>query len=100
MASGYVPVIKSVEQNPVYASHLAAADGNAHITALSSKVCLEQADFYYTSPAFNGSSLAREQVGLLMQNCFVATWEDDAAVDAGILKAFEDAVTYCKQRAK
>ena len=94
MASGYVPVLKSVANNEIYAQHLAAADGGKYISSLASKVCLEQADAYYTSPAFNGSSAAREQVGLLISKCLTAN--DNGDVDAMIAKAFKDAVAECE----
>ena len=92
--SGYVPVIKSVTSNEAYADFLNSADGGDYIAALSAKVCLEQADFYYTSPAFNGSSTARSQVGPLMTKCFnIADGSDiDGLVDA----AFADAIAECK----
>ncbi len=94
MASGYVPVIKSVGENEVYKNDfLAKADGGDFISALSAKICLEQEAAYYTSPAFNGSSTARDQVGLLMQTCLTAAATD---VDAMIKKAFEDAVEECE----
>ena len=92
MASGYVPVLKSVSEHPVYADYLAGANGGSNIAALSTKVCLEQADAYYTSPAFNGSSAAREQVGTLLMKCLTLT--DN--IDAEIEKAFEDAVEECE----
>ena len=91
--SGYVPVLKSVAKNETYAAWLDKADGGANIAALSAKVCLEQADAYYTSPAFNGSSVAREEVGKLIKDCFSAETDD---VDAMINKMFEDAVEKCK----
>ena len=69
MASGYVPVLKSVAENPEYAKFIANADGGKYISALSAKVCLEQESAYYTSPAFNGSSKARSQVGTLLTKC-------------------------------
>ena len=94
MASGYVPVLKSVANNEIYAEHLANADGGKYISSLASKVCLEQADAYYTSPAFNGSSAAREQVGLLISTCLTAN--DGGDVDALIAKAFENAVAECE----
>lgn len=93
MASGYVPVLKSVSENPVYAKYLASADGGNNIAALSTKVCLEQADAYYTSPAFNGSSAAREQVGALLMKCIAYTGED---VDDYIKAAFAEAVEECE----
>ncbi len=94
MASGYVPVIKSVTDNPVYAEFLANADGGNNISALSAKVCLEQQDAYYTSPAFNGSSTARDEVAALMPACL--TIPDGTDVDAEIARIFEEAIKKCE----
>ena len=93
IASGYVPVLKSVADHPVYAAEIENADGGAHISALAAKVCLAQEHAYYTSPAFNGSSEARSQVGDLITKCLVLTGDD---VDAKIAEAFEDAVAECE----
>lgn len=93
MASGYVPVIKSVDENPIYADYLASADGGNYISALAVKVGLEQENAYYTSPAFNGSSTARDQVGFLLNKCLTLTGDD---LDAQIESAFEDAVDECE----
>ena len=65
-------------------------------SALSAKVALEQHAAYYTSPAFIGSSVARDQVGLLMQKCLSEKTDDVAGM---IKKAFEDAVAECKYQA-
>jgi len=94
MASGYVPVLKSVADHPVYADFLSKADGGSYISALSAKVCIEQEEAYYTSPAFNGSSTARDQVGNLLSKCLTAA--DNGDVDAMIQKAFEEAVEECE----
>lgn len=48
---------------------LPGADGGDNVAALAAKVCLEQVDAYYTSPAFPGSSEARSRVGELMAGC-------------------------------
>ena len=93
MASGYVPVLKSVSDNEAYAGFIANADGGDFISALSAKVCLAQADAYYTSPAFNGSSEARDQVGALLTKCLALT---DGDIDAQIADAFEFAVEECE----
>ena len=45
-------------------------------------------DNYYTSPAFNGSSKARDQVGAL----FVAAITETKTID----KAFRDAILECE----
>ena len=94
MASGYVPVLKSVGNNPVYADFIASADGGKYIAALSAKVCLEQESAYYTSPAFNGSSTARSQVGTLLSKCLAA--DDGGNADAMIEEAFQDAIDECE----
>ena len=95
MASGYVPVLKSVAENEVYAQFLASADGGDYISALSAKVCLEQEKAYYTSPAFNGSSSARDQVALLMQSAFVEN--DGGDLKALLDRLFANAIKECKR---
>lgn len=92
MASGYVPVLKSVSENAAYADYLNSANGGAYISALAAKVCLEQQDAYYTSPAFNGSATARDQVGALLTKCLPLTSD----VDNQIAKAFQDAIDECE----
>ena len=95
MVSGYIPVIESVADNATYKTKfLDKADGYENVAALSAKVGLSQADAYYTSPAFNGSSTARDEVGALMQTCFISPAGSD--VNAMIKKAFEAAVATCK----
>ena len=72
------------------------------VSQLSPLRCLEQESYYYTSPAFNGSSTARDEVGALLQTCFtqVAEAKDAGKTDAEIMaiieKAFDDAVAECK----
>ena len=92
MTSGYAPVINSVEQNTVYANFLAAADGNAKLQASCVKQCLEQKDAFFVSPAFNGSSAARDAVGILLQNCFVKKDIGSTSISNFIKKQFNDAI--------
>lgn len=95
IASGYVPVLKSVMENEVFKNHLAKADGGDYIAALSTKVCMEQESAYYTSPAFNGSSTARDQVNNLLNKIFTLT-ETGSALDKAIDSAFKDAIDECE----
>lgn len=95
IASGYVPVIKSVSSVKAYSDTLANADGGDNVSALSTKKCLEQADAYYTSPAFNGSSTARDQVGALIPKCLTFKGSDSEVIDL-IKKAFADAIAECE----
>ena len=95
-ASGYVPVIKSVNEDELYQEFLNEASGyKTGIAALSAKVCLEQEKAYYVSPAFNGSSKARDEVGLLMQTCF-SNYESASDKLAMIKEKFEAAIEECE----
>ena len=100
-ASGYMPVIKSVTQDPDYQKFLNSANNTySGIAALSVKMGLEMADAYYVSPAFNGSSKARDEVGALLQACLLIDAKlTDAQVDAEIDKLFDDAIANCKYSA-
>ena len=94
MASGYVPVLQSVTTNETYANFLAKADGGDNVAALSAKVCVEQKDAYFTSPAFAGSSKAREEVGLLLTKLLSNAAE--GGVDKLVDESFAQAVNNCK----
>ena len=95
-ASGYVPVLKNVNEDVYYKEFLDNASGyKTGIAAYSAKVCLEQEKAYYVSPAFNGSSKARDEVGLLMQQCFSA-YEGAADKLAMIKEKFNAAIEECE----
>ena len=91
--SGYMPVLESAQNDANYAAWLAKANGAEFLTALVVKVGLDQADNYFTSPAFNGSSVARKQVGALLAKCMSEKTTD---VDALLNQAFRDAVDECE----
>ena len=92
MASGYIPVIQSVTTNEVYADFLNKANGGDNVAALSVKQGLAQKDYYYVSPAFNGSSMARDQVGIILQKGLVLTGN----IDAELKKIFQSAINECE----
>ncbi|MBE6946689.1 MAG: extracellular solute-binding protein [Ruminococcaceae bacterium] len=94
MTSGYAPVLKSVDTIPAYADFLANANGGDNITALSTKVALEQKDAYYVSPAFVGSSTARDEVGALMTAALANA--DNGDVNALIDGLFKAAIDECE----
>ncbi|MFA6889743.1 MAG: extracellular solute-binding protein [Bacilli bacterium] len=93
MASGYVPVLKSAFEVPAYIDFLADAGYTKEtIASLSAKVCMEQEDNYFTSPAFVGSTDARDEVGQLLVSVISA---GKNATDADINELFIDAVNKC-----
>ena len=99
-ASGYVPVLKSVKDDPAYKKNLDSANGTDKVAFLSAKVCMEQVDYYYASPAFNGSSVARDQVGALLPKVMCENIPEGEKYDeqqkAFILQAFKDAIAECE----
>ncbi len=94
--SGYMPVIKSAQENEVYAEWLGNADGYKYLIALAVKVALEGTDTSFVSPAFNGSTVAREQVESVMKQCLSKETND---VDAFIDSVFQEAYDECTYRA-
>ncbi len=96
MASGYAPVISSAKTNTVYADWLSKGNGYNNIQALVVDLAIKQAEAYFVSPAFNGSSTARSQVGQLMQDAFMLP---DSGLDAALKALFEKAVKECEYQA-
>ena len=93
MASGYMPVIKSVTENENYAAWLAKGNGKEYLVAKCVQVGIDGRDDYFVSPVFNGSSTAREQVGKLMLKCLST---DTTDVDKLINDTFKEALQECE----
>ena len=93
LSSGYMPVLESVVEHPVYQEILGLANGYENISLLATKVAFEQVDAYFSSPAFYGSSQAREEVGRLLLFCMT---DPSCSTVAGIQKAFERAIKECE----
>ncbi len=96
MASGYMPVLKSVTSNEAYAAWLDKGNGYEYLVAKCVKVGIDGRDDYFVSPAFNGSSTARSQVGSLLLKCLSGEATDEASVNDLINKAFKDALAECE----
>ena len=107
--NGYAPAIKDMEKkDEVYAEWLAMVgddatdeERTANITAYAAKIALEQTKAFYTSPAFYGSSVARDQVAILMHTCLSKGKSASGdELKAFIDKAFADAIAECKYQAE
>jgi len=69
--NGYTPAILSITQNENYAKFLNNANGNKYLQATAVKLTMSMnPDYYFVSPAFNGSSAARDAMAELMKNAF------------------------------
>ncbi len=95
MVSGYMPVINSAKEIPAYAEWLDGANGTDKLVAKVIKTALDNTDYYFVSPAFNGSSKARDQVGVLLQYCLTNSPANGESVDDFILEAFKKAINEC-----
>ena len=93
MVSGYSPVIESVYRNEIYQEFLDSSDGAENLTAASTSVARDQENWYFTSPAFVGSSNARDQVGNLLVSVFSSTSND---YDAIVSQAFSNVMNELK----
>lgn len=71
MKSGYNPVRKATYEIPAYEEWLDGTD----ITAVTAKMSSTITDWYFTSPAFVGSSTAREQVGAALTGLMAGTYK-------------------------
>ena len=98
MGSGYCPATQLVFENNTYMEWIDSALGDSEegTKALSVKTCLETSDMFFTSPAFVGSSDARDQVGSLMQAVFTSQI-GDKTLSAIIDEAFKYAINECKE---
>ena len=95
VASGYMPVINSVLENDTFKGFLDKANGGDNITSLATKVAFEQVDSYYVSPAFIGSSEARDQVGNIITGAMTAANSAGGLTDAKLDEIFADAIDEC-----
>ncbi len=96
MTSGYMPVIKSVTENANYKAWLEKGNGYEYLVAKCVQVGIDGREDYFVSPAFNGSSKAREQAGALLLKCLSAEAADEAALDKVIDDAFQEALEECE----
>ena len=92
ITSGYMPVIESVRHIPLYDAFL-NYESDTNITAYALKTSFEQLNAFFTTPAFNGSSEARDEVRYLMAECLLLPPEN---LDDAIRRAFASAVEKCK----
>ena len=90
--SGYMPVTKTAFNSDAYQDFLSEVDNTSGLTARAALACSElvKKDGFYTSPAFIGSSKAREQVGLILSGVLLGTYTD-------IDTAFKTAIRTCKE---
>lgn len=86
--NGYTPVLKSVSEIPVYKNWV---EEGKDLQAKATKVCIEQISSNFVSPAFIGSSKARDEVGSALD----AVLSGSKSID----KALQDAYDECKYSA-
>ena len=95
MKTGYMPVIQSAVDHTAYQIWLSAANGYEQITARVAGCALENADSYFTSPVFSGSSTVRWQVGNLFLNCMGVVIKPGNSLIDEIDYLFDEAYQVC-----
>lgn len=98
--SGYMPVLESVQENATYKALLDSADGYDNVAALAAKAAFAQKDAYFTSPAFVGSSAARDQVGAIVCAAMTASTQSGGLTDSVLDGIFQDAIDECVYNTK
>ncbi len=101
MSNGYTPVIKSVMDNDIYRTWLENAQTMSEGAALPAKTvkqALDQAPYYYISPAFNGSSAARERVGAMFGKCLSAELTGGQTATDFIASCFSETIQTLKTK--
>ena len=98
MNNGYACAIQSVKDNPVYANFLQKADGGVGLQASAVQLTMNYKDYYYVSPAFNGSSTARDEMATLMKNCFQQDPKSGETEDQMIERLFKDCYDKLKKK--
>lgn len=98
MNNGYTCAIQSVKDNPVYADFLANADGGTGLQAAAVKLTIEYKNYYYVSPAFSGSSTARDEMATLMKNCFQQEPKSGETETEMIERLFNDCYNKLKKK--
>ena len=92
--NGYVPVIKSIQENENYSQWLAGGTNTANLEAYAARITYAHQDALYTSDVFWGSAEARTQAGLIIKRSLLEKAPN--GVDALIDSIFADAINKCK----
>ena len=85
--TGYLPVLKSSRESQAFKDLLATADKSnpnyiyTGAVAKGLKVAIAESNYYYTDPAFNGSSIARDKVSVAVQDMFLYGKTYDVAMN-------------------
>ena len=103
MSAGYLPVINSVKDLDIYRETLENADTGENMSGMAAKMCTQFQEALFTSPAFYGSSEARDQMENLLGWCAVIERSDShnnpiptATIMNQIKQQFKKALANCE----
>ena len=87
-STGYIPVNTIAQNSQELQGFLLEANKNTEegIKALSMKVAIDQSDMYFSSPAFYGSSYARDEVGLALKRVLLGKQTAEQALNDAVDK--------------
>ena len=91
---GYVPVTTKARETEEYQTYLSleGADDKAHydIKLKASKLLLENTQYTFVTPVFNGSASLRDAAGQLIENCVKSVRRKQTIDDAYIEKLYQE----------
>ena len=94
---GYVPVTLKARNTARYQEYLAkeGQDGKEHyeIKIKASKLLLENVQYTFVTPVFNGSASLRDAAGQLIENTVKSVRRKQTVDDAFILKLYQDVIS-------
>lgn len=94
--AGYLPVIQSVMELDSYKEKLDNANTSDNMAAMAAKLCLDYREALFVSPAFYGSSEARDQMDALLNGCVIVSGSSPEAIKQGIIAEFKEALAKCE----
>lgn len=100
IATGYEPVRTSSYNCPQYTAHLATAfeqDGTTRNLLAAAAMCTKEnyANRYFYSPVFDGSAIARDEVGGIVSQVLLLKNLSGKALDDKIDEIFDQAIAKC-----
>ena len=94
---GYVPVTLKARNTPQYQDYLAkeGQDGKEHyeIKIKASKLLLENVQYTFVTPVFNGSASLRDAAGQLIENTVKSVRRKQTVDDAFIQKLYQEVIS-------
>ena len=95
---GYIPVTNEAVETQGYQDYLAKAGEHSKtgVSASAAEQAVAQQDYYFTSPAFVGSSVARQEVGAIIADVLEHQLSSGESIESYIADRLAEGVEECE----